>query len=188
MGDPITDAARIAAAQQRVRVVELRQQGLTFTAIGRQLGVTRQRAHQIFNAGLAAILSPAVEALRAEHLEELAEARRRVMGVMAAKHVVVQQGHVVSEITGQDDEGNPIYGDPLTDHGPVLDAARALALVQGREAKLIGADAPTKVEATVTEIVDPQTIELRALILERQTANAVELARLAAESTEEPTS
>lgn len=188
MGDPVTDAARIAAAHQRAKVVELRQQGLTFTAIGRELGVSRQRAHQIFRAALAAILSPAVESLRAEHLAELEEARRRVMGVMAAKHVVVQQGHVVSQIIGQDGEGNPIYGEPLTDHGPVLDAARALALVQGREAKLIGADAPTKVEATVTEVVDPQTIELRALVAERQAANAEALRQLAAESTEEPTS
>jgi negative regulator of sigma E activity len=161
---------------------------LTFTAIGRQLGVTRQRAHQLFQAALAAILSPAVEALRAEHLAETAEARRRVLEVLGTKHVVVQQGHVVSEITGEDDEGRPIYGAPLIDHGPTLDAVRTLAAIQAREAKLVGADAPTKVEATVTEIVDPQTIELRQLIAERQAANAVELARLAAESTEEPTS
>jgi hypothetical protein len=176
------DAQRMAAAQQRATVAELRQQGLTFTEIGRRLGFTRQRAHQIYMAACAAILSPAVEALRAEHLDELAEARRRVMEVMRAEHVIVQQGHVVSEITGQDDEGKPIFGDALRDHGPVLDAARTLAAIQARESKLVGGDAPTKVEAEVTNRVDPETIELRQMLLDQQAKNDAERDRLTGEA------
>lgn len=176
------DAQRLAAMEKRAKVVELRRQGLTFAAIGQEMGFSYQRAQTLYRQALAAVVSPAVEALRAEHLEELAEARERVLGVMRTDHVVVQQGHVVSKVIGTDDEGKPIYGDPLIDDGPVLDAARTLATLQARESRLVGADAPQKVEASVEHTVDPASIELRGLIEQQREANDAERARLAGES------
>ncbi|HET9889670.1 MAG TPA: hypothetical protein VFQ42_04140 [Mycobacterium sp.] len=147
----------LEAAERRARVADLRRQRLTFTAIGKEIGVGAARAREIYREACAAILSPAIEALRAEHLAETAEARRRVMAVMRTDHYVVSHGHIVSEITGTEPDtlpdgkanpkaGEPIYGDPLVDHGPLLDAARTLIAIHAREMRLVGGDAPAKVE------------------------------------------
>lgn len=175
---PQTAAQQALTVQRRAKAAEMAAAGASFTEIGRELGVTKQRAHSIFRAACAAILAPAVEAARAEQLAELAEARERVMRVMRADHPFVQQGHVVSEIVDHDAEGKPVYGDPLVDDGPILDAARTLATLHAREAKLLGADAPTKVEASVTEHIDPASIELRQLIEAQRARNAADLAAL----------
>lgn len=156
-------------------MASLRRDGKTFAEIGELRGYSKQRAHAIFQAALAAIVSPAVEAIRAEHLAELAEARETVLAVMRADQPIVQQGHIVSEIIGQAADGTPKYGDPLVDHAQKLDAARALTTVQAREAKLVGADAPTRVEAEVSGQVDVAAIPLVGLI---------EAARLAVEAEE----
>lgn len=178
------DAQRIEAMEKRAQVVELRRQGLTFAAIGKAMGFSRVRAQTLYRQALAAIVSPAVEALRAEQLKELSAARDAVMKVLAARHVVVQQGHVVSEITGTDEDGKPVFGDPLVDDGPVLEAARTLATLHAREARLVGADAPQRVEASVTEHIDPQALELRALIEQQRSRNDAVRAELAGDAGE----
>lgn len=175
MPDAITDAARLAAAEERGIVASLRRDGMTFEQIGQERGYTKQRAHAIFQAALASIVSPAVEAIRAEHLAELAEARETVLAVMRSDQPIVSQGHIVSAIDGEDDAGKPIYGEPLVDQAQKLDAARALTAVQAREAKLVGADAPTRVETEVSGQVDVTSIPLVGLI---------EAARLAVEAEE----
>jgi hypothetical protein len=157
------DGQRLAAMEKRAKVVELRREGLTFAAIGEQMGFSHQRAQVLYRQALAAVVAPAVEALRAEHLRETAEARATAMRVMGSEHVAHSQGRVVLD---------PVTHEKLLDDGPKLDAARTLMAVQAREAKLVGADAPTRVEASVTEHVDPETIELRRLILEQRELNA----------------
>ena len=134
--------AHIDGADRRARVVELRRQRLTFDAIGKQLDppVTRQRAHQLFTEALAAVQAGAVEALRADHLTELAEARAAVLGVMRRRHLAHSNGKVVLD---------PDSSEPLVDDGPVLDAARTLAVLLAREARLTGADSAVKVSTDV---------------------------------------
>jgi hypothetical protein len=160
------DAQRMAAMEKRAQVVELRREGLTFAAIGERMGFSHQRAQVLYRQALAAVVSPAVEALRAEHLAETAEARETALQVMRSAHVAHSQGRVVVD---------PDTGEKLLDDGPKLDAARTLMAVQAREAKLTGADAATKVEAEVSGQVDVTSIPLVGLI---------EAARLAVEAEE----
>lgn len=87
--------------------------------------------------------------MRADHLAELAEARQVVLDVMRRRHVVVSNGHVVSEIVDVADDGKPVYGEPIEDDGPRLDAARVLTVVQARESALVGGDAAKRVEAQI---------------------------------------
>lgn len=126
------------AAERRAHVAELRRDGNTFEQIGKQLGCSRQRAHTIYREACAAVLAPAVEAMRAEHLAELAEAREMALGVMRRDHVAHSNGRVIV-----------IDDVPVLDDGPKLDAARTLATLHAREAKLVGADAPQRVEASL---------------------------------------
>lgn len=160
--DTFGSPQRINAAERRANVVALRRQRLSFEAIGQRLGVTKQRAWTIYQEAVASVPVAGVELHRLEMLEQLDEAEAAVLAVLHGTHVVVSNGHVVSEIVGHfplfDEEtgnehpkaGEPIYGEPLTDHGPILDAARTLVAIQARKAKLTGSDAAVKTELTQT--------------------------------------
>lgn len=50
MRDYVKEALEKARQQQTAAVVKLRKKGLSYTAIGTQLGMTRQRAQQIGKA------------------------------------------------------------------------------------------------------------------------------------------
>jgi hypothetical protein len=152
--DPPLDEVELRRAQ----VVHLYRQGLTFDDIGQRMNFSKQRAHKLYWDAMHAVQEQAVDAHRAAMVDELTEIVRASMAVLHAKHVVVSNGHVVSEIVGHhplfDDEtgeahpkaGEPIYGDPLLDHGPTLDASRTIIAAHARLSKLIGADAPVKTE------------------------------------------
>ena len=153
--------AAIETAEKMAKVVELRRQRLTFDEIGERLGHSRQWVHELYHRALSQIPAPEVEQHRHEMLDQLDEAERAVLGVLHAKHVVVSNGHVVSQITGHHPDtaedgsphpsaGQPIYGDPLVDDGPILDAARTLVTIQARKSRLLGADAPAKVETDLS--------------------------------------
>jgi hypothetical protein len=105
---------------------------------------------------------------------KLAEARRLVNAAMRREHVTVQQGRIVTDKVGE----------PILDDGPLLDAARTLVNLLQRESRLVGADAPQKLEAAVTQDVSTDGIELLELLRERQTHNAAERERLSAEDSE----
>lgn len=135
---------RHKAAERRRRVVELRDEGFSFRDIGTELGVSMQRAWQLYQAAMREIPAAAVAA----HAEKLAERRdeqlRRidmereaVMDVLAARHVTVSNGQVMRE-----------DGKPILDDAPVLAAVDRLVKLDDQEAKLLGLYAKTEVNHT----------------------------------------
>lgn len=134
--------------RRRVRVIELREQGLSFREISREIGVSLGLVHRDFEASIERILEPNVAAYRAEHTARLHKMRAVVEDIIDRRHVVVQQGHVVSEILGSDDDGQPIFGEPLEDDSIVLAAMDRLHKIDEAERKLLGLDA--KAELAVT--------------------------------------
>ncbi|GAA4071084.1 hypothetical protein [Nonomuraea soli] len=71
------------SARQAAAVMRLRRQGQTFEAIGEQLGIRRQRAHQIYWKTLKDIPGQEVTAYRAaqaERLDEMLRAAYEVLG------------------------------------------------------------------------------------------------------------
>lgn len=152
------DKPRRRPTARGIQVVDLYRQGLTFQAIGDQLHITRQTACEHYWSTMNAVAAQTVEAHRAAMVDELGEVVRVANSIMHSRHVVVSNGHVVSEIIGHhplfDEEtgephpkaGEPIYGEPLEDHGPKLDAGRTIIAAHTRLSKLIGADAPVKTE------------------------------------------
>jgi AraC-like DNA-binding protein len=128
------------------RVVELVNEGRTLQQIADEFGVNKSVIWRRFHRALERIPQKAVDAYRTEQLARLAAARQSVMDVLNAHHVVVSNGHVVSEITGTDEDGKPVFGDPLTDSAPVLAAVDRLVKLDDQEAKLLGLYAAAKVE------------------------------------------
>lgn len=153
------DKPRRRPTARGIQVVDLYRQGLTFQAIGERLKITRQTACEHYWSTMNAVAAQTVDAHRAVMVDELTEVVRVANSIMHDRHVVVSNGHIVSEIVDHhplvDDEGNPhpkagepIYGEPLEDHGPKLDAGRTIIAAHARLSKLIGADAPVKTEVS----------------------------------------
>lgn len=127
--------------RQRMRDLEAaRLRALRFSGeqIARQLGYeTRAGALKAAKRGLAMITREPTEDAILLDLSELDEMAREAWKVLRSTHYVVDRGAVV---TWNDQ--------PLHDDGPVLAAIGKLLDVQERRAKLVGLDAPKRVEVT----------------------------------------
>lgn len=130
---PRSPAQKEDTHRQRAEVLRLRRTGMSFEKIGEQLGVTRQRAHQVYKTALEEIVLEDVTLYRTEQAERLDALLEQANEVLAANHVVVQHGKVVMH-----------DGAPLTDRGPVLDAIKTIIDIESRRAKLLGLDTPVK--------------------------------------------
>jgi hypothetical protein len=135
-------ATRIKAAERRTRALELRKQGLSYREIGRELGISEQRAHRVITAELAR--------LNAKRAEQAAEVTRL-------------------ELERLDSMWAGVWEKAKAGDGPAID--RALAIM-GRRAKLLGLDAPDRRELTgakggplslrVEELTDEQLAAIAA--------------------------
>jgi hypothetical protein len=126
---------RVATAETRARVMELRRQSRTFVEIGAEFGFSMQRAHQIYLDALTAIPARQVDLYRAEALELALGAIEDLLPI-ATNHT-----------------------QPRTS----VEAWNSIRSWSERIAKTVGSDASTKVDATVMESYDPP--ELAALVL-----------------------
>ena len=79
--------ARVDAAERRAQVAQMRRARLPFAEIGRRIGVSEQRAWQIYQEAIAAIPAAAVNQHRAEELVLVDDATRALLGIAADKSV-----------------------------------------------------------------------------------------------------
>jgi hypothetical protein len=141
-------------------------------------------ARDLLREELARRVDPKIDAYRVLHLERLEaellrldELEARAREVLDRHHITVNNGRVIN-----------VDGQPLQDDGPVLAAIdRLLKIEDARrknnesQRKLLGLDAPTKVDAQVTEVTQ-QDIELAELVREAQAKNAADEAAIKGEA------
>lgn len=122
-------------AERDAEAARLRTRGLSYDAIGEQLGLDKGNAYRAVQRALQATVQEPAEELRQLELARLDDMWAAVLEVLEAKHFTVSQGRIV------------YYGDvPLADDAPVLAAVDRLLRIQERRAKLLGLDAPAKAE------------------------------------------
>lgn len=123
-------------------------------------------ARDLLREELARRVDPKIDQYRALHLERLEgelvrlnDLEARAREVLDRHHITVNNGRVIS-----------IDGEPLQDDGPVLAAIDRLVRIEdarrknnAEQRKLLGLDAPTKVDAQVTEVTQ-QDIELQEML------------------------
>lgn len=73
--------------------------------------------------------------------------------MLEGRHVVVQHGKVVREVLGRSPDGTVLYGEPLDDYAPIVQAALALLRVNESRRKLTGADSPAKLDVDLGSVV-----------------------------------
>lgn len=125
--------------ERATKVIELRRRGLTFQQIGDRLGVTKQRAHEMYTLVMADEQTEQVSAYRAEQ-------------AMRLDALSVEAWNVIDR--------NRLVNDEM-----VLGAILALTKIEERRAKLYGLDAPAKHAVTVDTVqyqivgVDPKELQ-----------------------------
>lgn len=154
-------AKRAAVALRRTEAIAMRNNGHTWDEIAEALGYSDAGAAcKDVTRALDAYLaqqSAAVEELRARELAELDAIRDKVVEVMNSRHLVVQGGKVVRDsVDGE-------AGEPLEDTGPVLAAVDRLIRIGERRAKLLGLDAPVKVDAGMQVSYNIVGVDMAAL-------------------------
>jgi Homeodomain-like domain len=144
---------------REAQALELRRNGASYPQIAERLGISVSTAWAAVNRVLKRTAQEAAGDVRKLELERLDQLQIAALTVLRRTHPVVQAGKVV--YTGGGD-GQPAV--PLVDDGPTLAAIRALLDIQQRRARLLGLDAPTKVEAKVLtmDVMDARVQELEA--------------------------
>ena len=137
---PKVTGQRVDAAERDAAALELRAAGLSFRAIGRQLGCGTTTAYKRVGRGLDRIVAEPADRVRALELNRLDQLQAAATATLHARHVLVQGGRPVLD---------PASGDPYPDHGPTLHAIAALLRIAERRARLLGLDQPTRVDAQV---------------------------------------
>lgn len=143
----------IAQIDKDARAVELRRRHLNYRQIARELGMSTSTAYEAVQRGLADTIAETNDEVRRQELERLDDLARASLRVLAAPHLVVSQGRVAR---------HPDTGEALVDSGPVLAAIDRLLKIQERRAKLLGLDAPSKVEVLTMDAVDAEIRKLSA--------------------------
>jgi hypothetical protein len=128
------------AARRRAQVLQARLTGASFEDIGRQLGVSDTRAHQLYVDALRRTVQEPADQLREAEAQRLDLLQLTATRILHGEHVLVQGGRPVLD---------PQSGRPYTDDGPTLAAAGLLLRISESRRKLLGLDAPARVDAQV---------------------------------------
>jgi predicted DNA-binding protein YlxM (UPF0122 family) len=138
------DDAQNAADAARLRAI-----GLSYRQIAERQGVSQSTAYDRVKRALAAVPVEAVRELRQVELERLDMLVAKAWQVLEDTHpYVTREGKVLED---------------LEDAGPVLQAITTLQRLSESRRKLLGLDAPTRTEITVT---DQMTAEIERLAAE----------------------
>lgn len=145
----------VETAERDAEACGLRNLGHTYDDIAKTLGFNDASAARkaVERALLLTVQEPAAEQ-RAIQLARLDLLFREAWRVLKAEHLAVNNGRVIM------DPSNPEK--PLADHGPVLAAISTVLKIEERRAKLLGLDAPTRVEAITVDMVEAEMVRLTA--------------------------
>lgn len=148
----------LATAEREAHAAELRGRGLSYQKVAETMRAdgsaspkyTKADAFHDIEAALKATVSEPAEAARQFELERLDLMHQAALAVLEGHHVTVSNGRII------------YLGDqPLPDTGPVLAAIDRMLRISESRRKLLGLDAPVKVDAKIT---DAMTAEIEDLI------------------------
>lgn len=125
----------LAGAERDAEAARLRSRGLSYEAIGRELGLDKGNAYKAVQRALDSVVREPADELRQLELGRLDDMWQATLAVLEAKHFTVSNGKLIY---------HPETGGPLLDDGPVLAAVDRLLRIQERRAKLLGLDQATR--------------------------------------------
>lgn len=157
---------------KQAEALRLRSLGWNLTDIAAAVGYADgSGASKAIEAAYVRTIREPAEIVRQMELDRLDIMLKKALGIMEAVHVFVSQGHVVREYVldaagrritiGMDAQGNELYEmRTIIDHAPSLKAIDTCLRIMERRAKLLGLDAPTKVEVFTLDYIEAKIREL----------------------------
>jgi|SRR5215207_3754548 len=148
--------SRAEVLEREARAIELRRNGATYHQIAERLHMSVSGAALAVKRALDRHVAEAAPDVRKLELDRLDHLHVQALLVLQREHVVVSAGKVVLDTTGR----------PMRDDGPTLQAIRTILTIQERRARLLGLDAPTRVDVKVLTIdqMDDRIAELESLL------------------------
>lgn len=144
----------LETATRDADAARLRARGRTYRQIATELDMAGPgKAYEAVRRVLAETTQEAADDLRLIELERLDQMYQAALKVLETEHYAVSHGRVIYLEDG---------GPPLTDDGPALQAMDRLLKIQERRAKLLGLDAPTKANVTVSDSMTEEISRLAA--------------------------
>lgn len=144
----------LETATRDAEAARLRTRGLTYRQIAAELDMAGPgKAYEAVRRVLAETTQEAADDLRTVELERLDLMYQAALKVLETEHLTISHGKVIY----RDDTGLP-----LADDGPVLVAIDRMLKIQERRAKLLGLDAPTKANVTVSDAITTEIERLAA--------------------------
>jgi Tfp pilus assembly protein PilP len=199
---PYTRPNSATRAEQAEICFELRAQGHSLRAIDRITTdpdgptggkrISYNVARDLIGEECARRVDPRVDEYRVVELARLEASLERlhnmaesVRTVMARKHITINNGQVIRVLNPETGEKETVEDDTF-----ILQAVDRLTRLEEQRRKvsesirrLLGADMPVRVDATVTEVTQ-QDIELAELVREAKAKNAAEEAAIRGETSE----
>lgn len=156
-----TSATSIKQAERRAEVLRLRLDGLTLAQIGERLGIRADSVHDIITRALASMAKEPAEELLGLELARLDSLYAEAMNVLRSFTPLLHNGKVVQiPVINRDGEivKDPDTGQPLTciadDKAARLAAIAAAVRVMERRSRLLGLDAPSRMQADFNVTTD----------------------------------
>lgn len=131
-----------AEVERDAEAARLRGEGLTYKAIGLQMGCSKSVAYERVQRAFRDTLSEPAEQARAVELARLEDAHDAALTVLLREHITVSHGRVV-----KDENGSTIIDD-----APVLAAVDRIRALSESRRKLLGLDAPSRVSVDAEHI------------------------------------
>lgn len=148
----------IDQAQKDGDAARLRGRGWSYQRIADELDYCDKAAayRAVQRVLLETVAEPAAE-LRQLEMQRLDALYEAALEVLERRHITVSNGKVVYDELGS----------TVLDDGPVIQAITACLRVQERRAKLLGLDAPTRMELVSVDVVDAAIRDLEAELARR---------------------
>lgn len=152
-----TSQRRIEAAERKAKALALRKQGMTYRQVGKALGITEQRAHQIVKEEIARLnksSSETAEEIRSLELMRLDQALAKILPILNE----TTEPDPTKEI--KDDLPKGIRKIRITTKGGksnrelALMACDRMLKIMDRRAKYLGLDTPPEPDDVSTRLLD----------------------------------
>jgi len=167
---PASAAKKAQVAVRRTKLVQARLAGARFDDIYEELGyASRGAATKDFQRAMQQYVAEermSLEEYRRAELLRLDDLTAHAVRVLHRVHYHVSASGRVAE--------DPTTGEPLIDAGPTLGAIDRLTRISDRRAKLLGLDAPQKIELQTIDAIDAQIRELTGQLEALQSEEAAE--------------
>lgn len=152
----------VERAARRAQATEMKKRGYTWTQVAEQLGYSTAAvaAQDVLKALHDAnkLVREQIDGYRQLEIEKLDALERLMWAIVRKKHILAQHGRIMFD---------PQSGEPMIDQAPLFMAADRLVKIHERRAKLLGLDAPTKLEVRATDELDTDIAGLLAQLAAR---------------------